>query len=328
MADALHGRIDCYQTDSGGANRNYEMYLNTKAFFDRMVAVGYAERIAYNTGTGGTSENAWACYVDARSERIHRGRMGAFDMTVEHYLVVWPSMFAPLPGTEPVASGEDTTPPTFAGLTNAAAIDGTSATLEWNAATDDQTATDAIWYQIHCVETSGAPFTVRTMVLASDVLPPMWESIEGAIPCSYTLKGLNPETTYFAIVRAMDAANNVDTNSVELSFTTTVDAAGTLTVNVISPTPGSTITTTTPFVVEVTDDSGAFRRVILTVQYERSGVVEVVHDGDGFKGHYASSSSRSLISGGWRYNILRAGGWTSSPTFEVYAIDRQGNEGR
>lgn len=97
----------------------------------------------------------------------------------------------------------------------------------------------------------------------------------------------------------------------------------------LSPAPGTPITTTTPLAFDVTDDSGAFRRVLLAVAFTTgslAGVTELVHDGDAFVGHYSVGCSRTPIAGGFRYTILRAGGWPASPTLRVFAFDRSGNE--
>lgn len=94
-----------------------------------------------------------------------------------------------------------------------------------------------------------------------------------------------------------------------------------------SPAPGSVIAGTTTVVFDVTDDGGSFRRVIVTALFPRTGIEEVVHDGDGFRGLYSVVSSRVIIAGGFRYNVTRSGGWPSSPEFKVFAIDPAGNEG-
>lgn len=110
---------------------------------------------------------------------------------------------------------------------------------------------------------------------------------------------------------------------------TEVDPGAAPVVGNLSPAPGTPITTTTPLVFEVTDDSGAFRRVVLAVAYssgDLAGVTELVHDGDAFVGHYSTGCSRDPISGGFRFTILRAGGWPASPTLRVFAFDRAGNE--
>lgn len=92
----------------------------------------------------------------------------------------------------------------------------------------------------------------------------------------------------------------------------------------LTPAPGTTILSTQAVSLDVTDDSGAFRRVIVTASFP-SGASEVVHDGDGFAGYYAGSS-RTLIAGGLRYTITRLGGWPGAPTIKVIAIDPTGTE--
>lgn len=98
----------------------------------------------------------------------------------------------------------------------------------------------------------------------------------------------------------------------------------------VSPAPGTPITSTTPLVLEVTDDSGALRRVLLTATYSAgalTGVTELLFDGDAFVGHYVGGrSGREPIPGGFRFTLLRDTGWPASPTIRVFAFDRSGNE--
>jgi hypothetical protein len=91
------------------------------------------------------------------------------------------------------------------------------------------------------------------------------------------------------------------------------------------PALGTPITSHQPIQFDVTDNSGQFRRVIVHAVFA-DGVTEVVHDGDQFRGYYLTDSSRVLIAGGLRYTALRAGGWPSAPTFNIFAIDASGNE--
>ncbi len=93
-----------------------------------------------------------------------------------------------------------------------------------------------------------------------------------------------------------------------------------------SPAPGTPIARTGPISFEVTDDSGDFRRIFIVAFFPISGATEVVHDGDSFRGVYAASSSRTMIAGGFRYSLLRSGGWPAAPTIQTFAIDRAGNE--
>jgi hypothetical protein len=93
-----------------------------------------------------------------------------------------------------------------------------------------------------------------------------------------------------------------------------------------NPAPGTPIARTGPISFEVTDDSGDFRRIFVVAFFPATGVTEVVHDGDGFRGHYAAGSSRTMIAGGFRYTLLRTSGWAGAPTIQTFAIDRAGNE--
>lgn len=92
------------------------------------------------------------------------------------------------------------------------------------------------------------------------------------------------------------------------------------------PSPGSQIQRTAPVGFDVTDDSGAFSRIMVTAWFKDTGIQEVVHDGDGFVGYYTATSSRVPITGGFRYSVARFGGWTSAPTIRVYPIDAVGNQ--
>lgn len=93
-----------------------------------------------------------------------------------------------------------------------------------------------------------------------------------------------------------------------------------------SPPVGTALAATQPVTFDVTDNSGDFRRIIVTALYPRTGIEEVVHDGDSFRGLYQTTSARSMITNGFSFSVLRSGGWPSSPTFKVFAIDTGGNE--
>lgn len=92
------------------------------------------------------------------------------------------------------------------------------------------------------------------------------------------------------------------------------------------PPLGTVLNSQQPISFDVTDNSGQLLRVIVHAVFS-DGVVEVVHDGDNFRGYYQIDSTRILIANGYRYTALRFGGWPSSPaTFNVFAIDASGNE--
>lgn len=92
---------------------------------------------------------------------------------------------------------------------------------------------------------------------------------------------------------------------------------------VATPASGTPISPSDAVQLDVTDETG-LRRVIIMVQISNERYV--VHDGDVFCGFFSNLSSRVAIPGGWRYSIKRSGGWSSSPAFYVSAVDQGGNE--
>jgi predicted phage tail protein len=214
----------------------------------------------------------------------------------------------------------DTSPPTFAGITRASESGGI-VTLAWNAATDDVTATDAIEYEVHVSTEPGDTWTTRAVVSAADVLPVNWQMIEGPIECSFDLENLAPGKTYCFRVRARDAAGNVDGNTEEASAIVTADETAP-SISDISPVPGTPIRPTDTVSFNVTDNVDLRHVEIRVAQRD---VVETVFNGTAFVGRY-TGSARVAIAGGHRFTVLRSGGWASSPTFSVDAIDSSGNK--
>jgi hypothetical protein len=90
------------------------------------------------------------------------------------------------------------------------------------------------------------------------------------------------------------------------------------------PLSGTTITKNTEVALSVTDDV-QLGRVMLFAHYISHGVLEVVHDGDAFGPAY--DGARDDIEGGYEFSdVVRKGGWPSSPKLIVYAVDAAGNE--
>lgn len=105
-------------------------------------------------------------------------------------------------------TGVDTTPPTFAGA-KVAAGQAQAIRLEWDAATDDVTQAEEIVYAVYqAAQTGSQDFTQ----------PPVIETPAGAT--SAVVGGLAVSTQYFYVVRARDAAGNLDLNTEEISATT------------------------------------------------------------------------------------------------------------
>ncbi len=92
------------------------------------------------------------------------------------------------------------------------------------------------------------------------------------------------------------------------------------------PPAGTRIAKTTPIAFDVTDESTEFGRIFVVAFFQATGISEVIHDGDGFRGLYAATSSRRAIASGFRYTVLRSHGWPSAPTIQTFAVDRAGNE--
>lgn len=92
------------------------------------------------------------------------------------------------------------------------------------------------------------------------------------------------------------------------------------------PAAGTGIERTQILTFDVTDET-ALAHVTIFASFT-DGIVEVVHDGDGFRGNYVGGiNTRGAIAGGFSYAILRLGGWPSTPTIELVPIDAGGNLG-
>ncbi|MBI4691319.1 MAG: Ig-like domain-containing protein, partial [Nitrospirae bacterium] len=121
----------------------------------------------------------------------------------------------------------DTTPPTFGGLVSATTLSSSEISLSWNAAADNVTSSANIAYLIYMSATSGGQnFSTPTSV------------VKGAT--SKTISGLTPSTTYYFVVRAMDEAGNIDSNTIEKSATTKSSDTTPPTVIIINPANGAT----------------------------------------------------------------------------------------
>lgn len=111
-------------------------------------------------------------------------------------------------------TSDDSSPPTFAGLTLVKNITSSGVDLEWAAASDDKTAVGDIVYDVYQATTPGGQNFTN---------PPVATSTPGAT--TVTLAGLASRTKYYWVVRARDQAGNHDTNAVEKNATTLVSFA-------------------------------------------------------------------------------------------------------
>lgn len=92
----------------------------------------------------------------------------------------------------------------------------------------------------------------------------------------------------------------------------------------VSPANGTTIGPGTSISLDVTDAFPGLLRVVLIAKF--SAAWELIHDGDSFGPLYSRASTRSSITGGFRFVISRTGGWPSTPTILPLASDFAGNE--
>ena len=130
---------------------------------------------------------------------------------------------------------------------------------------------------------------------------------------------------FTAAVDPFVAARVYDLAPTKTVFAPTPDIEAPTIVN-FDPPLGTILQATEAVSFDVLDNSGAFARIIVGVRFT-DGVEEIIHDGDSFTGFYALQSSRTVVSTGFRYSVLRQGGWPTAPTFRIFPIDASGNDG-
>ena len=102
----------------------------------------------------------------------------------------------------------ETIPPTFAGLSDISSITQTSMVLSWSPARDNVTPQERIQYLIYMASGSQELSSQQFNFSSPSFTTPL-----GAT--SYTVTGLNPDTAYKYIARAMDEVGNKDENMVQ-----------------------------------------------------------------------------------------------------------------
>jgi hypothetical protein len=117
-----------------------------------------------------------------------------------------PTVPVKVPGA---GAATDTTAPVFAGATRAQARGNDALEVGWAAATDDTTAASALTYLVYVAErAAGQDFTATPAATVRGVTQAV-------------VSGLRAGVEYFVVVRARDAAGNVDRNAVERRARTT-----------------------------------------------------------------------------------------------------------
>jgi hypothetical protein len=98
-------------------------------------------------------------------------------------------------------------------------------------------------------------------------------------------------------------------------------------VTLLSPQIAAGISRTQPLSFKVEDNLGLLGRVMVVARFPGRDVEEVIHTGTRWGPLYdVSPNSRTPIANGYLYSVLRRGGWPTSPSLDVYALDQSGNE--
>ncbi len=91
----------------------------------------------------------------------------------------------------------------------------------------------------------------------------------------------------------------------------------------VSPAANAFIGPSTPIVVETTDNV-LLGRVFLVARMPGVALEELIYQGTRFTPPYAALSTKTTISGGFRFTVIRSAGWPSSPTIDAYLVDSSG----
>ncbi len=145
----------------------------------------------------------------------------------------------------------DKTPPTFGGLSALTALSPTSVLLSWSPAKDDVTASGSIVYLVYLRGPTGYDFST-----------PSYTTAAGAT--SFTVIGLAPKAKVTYVVRARDAAGNIDANTTELTVATPADTTAPTFAGASSITAVASTTLTVNFPL-ATDDVSAQNKIVYTI---------------------------------------------------------------
>ena len=97
----------------------------------------------------------------------------------------------------------------------------------------------------------------------------------------------------------------------------------TISIDNFTPVVATDLDANDPTSFDVKNDTGSgFTRLMIAVSFvdsEGSSFVEIAHDGDSFRGEYLGFSNvRVPITDGFRFTLLRDGGWVGAPTVEFF----------
>lgn len=204
------------------------------------------------------------------------------------------------------ATDPDTTPPTFGGITGLTALNPTSVMLSWAPAKDDVTPTTGIVYLVYLRGGTGYDFTKPTYTTAA-----------GAT--SYTVNGLAPKAKVTYVVRARDAAGNIDANVVELTTSTPADTTapsftGISSINAVTST---SLTVNFPL---ATDDVSAQNKIVYKICL--STAATQCNDSDAAWGTAPTVTGLTGASGSYKFTGLAP---LTTYYARVWATDEAGN---
>lgn len=125
-------------------------------------------------------------------------------------------------------------------------------------------------------------------------------------------------TTFFQAARS---------GSAELFSSSSAPIGNPPVITVVSPPVGPIPSQYTPVILDVVDNNPGVLFTILVARYSSEQRRFVVWDGDSFVTPFASLSTVTNITGGKRYSLVPAGGWTPglAVTIDVYSVDTAGN---
>ncbi len=91
------------------------------------------------------------------------------------------------------------------------------------------------------------------------------------------------------------------------------------------PATATAIRAVEPITFDVVDTLASLQRVVVLVSFPNLNLYEVAHDGDALGPVYRNSfCTRTPITNGFRYTLLRDSGWPSSPRVVPMAFDAGG----
>lgn len=93
----------------------------------------------------------------------------------------------------------------------------------------------------------------------------------------------------------------------------------------VAPAPASVITADVALSFEITSSPGLQRELVFA-RFPGAGIEEVVWDGSAFTAAYSALSTRTVISGGFRFRIIRTAVWPDSPQIAIFAFNTSAEE--